>query len=68
VGERQQIVDTLFAKQQADGGWSLAALGQWKRLDATAIDSERWLRDWAGRLRAGARWRFADGAAPSAST
>jgi squalene-hopene/tetraprenyl-beta-curcumene cyclase len=39
VGERQQIVDTLFAKQQADGGWSLAALGQWKRLDATAIDS-----------------------------
>jgi squalene-hopene/tetraprenyl-beta-curcumene cyclase len=39
VGGQQEIVDTLFAKQQADGGWSLAALGQWKRLDATAIDS-----------------------------
>jgi squalene-hopene/tetraprenyl-beta-curcumene cyclase len=36
---RQEIVDTLFAKQQADGGWSLASLGQWKRIDGSAIDT-----------------------------
>jgi len=37
--ERQEIVDTLFAKQRADGGWSLASLGQWKRSDGTAVDT-----------------------------
>jgi squalene-hopene/tetraprenyl-beta-curcumene cyclase len=39
AADRQAIVDTLFAKQHADGGWSLASLGQWKRNDGTAIDS-----------------------------
>jgi squalene-hopene/tetraprenyl-beta-curcumene cyclase len=39
AGGRQEIVDSLLAKLQADGGWSLASLGQWKRIDATPIDS-----------------------------
>ena len=37
--ERQAIVDEACAKQGADGGWSLAALGQWKRGDNSPIDS-----------------------------
>jgi squalene-hopene/tetraprenyl-beta-curcumene cyclase len=36
---RQEIIDTLFAKQQTDGGWTLASLGQWKRSDNTALDA-----------------------------
>jgi squalene-hopene/tetraprenyl-beta-curcumene cyclase len=36
---QREIVDTLFARQQADGGWSLASLGQWKRIDGTAVDT-----------------------------
>jgi squalene-hopene/tetraprenyl-beta-curcumene cyclase len=39
AADRQEIVDTLFAKQRADGGWSLSSLGRWKRSDGTAIDS-----------------------------
>ena len=39
TAERQEIVDTLFAKQRADGGWSMASLGQWKRSDGTAVDT-----------------------------
>jgi squalene-hopene/tetraprenyl-beta-curcumene cyclase len=37
--ERRAIVDEACAKQGADGGWSLAALGQWKRGDNSPIDS-----------------------------
>jgi squalene-hopene/tetraprenyl-beta-curcumene cyclase len=36
--QRQAIVDTALAAQQADGGWSLATLGAWKRLDGSALD------------------------------
>jgi len=36
---RQEIIDTLFAKQQPDGGWTLASLGQWKRSDNSVLDA-----------------------------
>ena len=38
-GERQAIVDQLVAAQQADGGWSTASLGAWKRNDGSALDT-----------------------------
>ncbi|HVC97633.1 MAG TPA: SMP-30/gluconolactonase/LRE family protein, partial [Pirellulales bacterium] len=31
--ERKAVVDDLLAKQHADGGWGLASLGDWKRVD-----------------------------------
>jgi squalene-hopene/tetraprenyl-beta-curcumene cyclase len=37
--ERQSIVDALCAKQNADGGWSLSSLGQYKRGDNTPLDT-----------------------------
>jgi len=37
--ERQAIVDALCAKQNADGGWSLSSLGQYKRGDNTPLDT-----------------------------
>ena len=36
---RQAIVDTLFALQRADGGWSMSNLGRWVRSDGTPQDS-----------------------------
>jgi squalene-hopene/tetraprenyl-beta-curcumene cyclase len=36
--QRQAVVDAIFHEQQADGGWSMASLGAWKRLDGTALD------------------------------
>jgi squalene-hopene/tetraprenyl-beta-curcumene cyclase len=36
--QQAAIVDAAFAKQQADGGWSLASLGSWKRVDNSALD------------------------------
>jgi len=36
--QRQAIVDAALAKQQADGGWSMSALGAWQRVDGSAID------------------------------
>ena len=37
--ERQSIVDALAAKQNADGGWSLSSLGQYKRYDDTPLET-----------------------------
>jgi squalene-hopene/tetraprenyl-beta-curcumene cyclase len=37
--QRDAAVDALLAKQQEDGGWSMASLGNWKRSDGTAIDT-----------------------------
>lgn len=37
--ERAAIADAMWSRQLADGGWSLSALGQWKRSDNTALDS-----------------------------
>jgi hypothetical protein len=37
--QRQAIIDAAVAKQQDDGGWTMATLGSWKRVDATALDS-----------------------------
>lgn len=33
------IVDALLAAQNDEGAWSLASLGSWKRVDATALDT-----------------------------
>jgi squalene-hopene/tetraprenyl-beta-curcumene cyclase len=37
--EQRQIIDQLLDKQQADGGWSLPALGTWVRNDRTAQET-----------------------------
>jgi len=37
--ERQAIVDAVCAKQNADGGWSLSSLGQYKRSDNSPLDT-----------------------------
>ncbi len=37
--ERQSIVDAVCVKQNADGGWSLSSLGQYKRGDDTPLDT-----------------------------
>jgi squalene-hopene/tetraprenyl-beta-curcumene cyclase len=38
AAERAETVKQLLALQRADGGWSLPALGGWKRKDKTAND------------------------------
>lgn len=37
--QRQAITDAAVGQQRDDGGWSLSALGSWKRADATAQDT-----------------------------
>jgi squalene-hopene/tetraprenyl-beta-curcumene cyclase len=37
--ERNAIVASLFATQNADGGWALGRLGDWKRSDGTTLDT-----------------------------
>lgn len=37
--QRQSIVDAASSKQQEDGGWTMASLGSWKRIDATALET-----------------------------
>jgi len=37
--EQKQVMDQLFEKQQADGGFRLASLGAFRRSDGTAEDS-----------------------------
>jgi squalene-hopene/tetraprenyl-beta-curcumene cyclase len=39
TGERSAIADSLFATQNADGGWALGRLGDWKRSDGTMPDT-----------------------------
>ena len=39
AGQRQAIIDTAIAKQQADGAWTMATLGSWKRVDASSLDN-----------------------------
>lgn len=39
TGERSAIADSLFARQNADGGWALGRLGDWKRSDGTIPDT-----------------------------
>jgi squalene-hopene/tetraprenyl-beta-curcumene cyclase len=36
--EQKAVSDELMAKQQEDGGWNLAMLGTWKRVDNTQLD------------------------------
>jgi squalene-hopene/tetraprenyl-beta-curcumene cyclase len=40
AAQRQAIVDAATNKQQADGGWSTASLGVWKRNDGTPLDEK----------------------------
>jgi len=37
--QRRAIVDAALAAQQADGGWTMASLGAYKRADGTALDT-----------------------------
>ena len=37
--ERGAIAASLFAAQNADGGWALGKLGEWKRSDGTTADT-----------------------------
>jgi len=37
---RQATLDELLALQHADGGWSIASLGNWKRADGSPQDTE----------------------------
>ena len=39
AAQRAALVDAAFAKQQDDGGWSMASLGAWKRIDGSALDT-----------------------------
>jgi hypothetical protein len=36
--QRQILLGLLFTLQKADGGWSLSALGDWKRRDGTSLE------------------------------
>lgn len=38
-GQRLEVIEELLAKQRADGGWSMPALGAWTRNDGTAQDT-----------------------------
>ena len=37
--QQRAIADALIGAQQADGGWSTASLGSWKRNDGTPLDT-----------------------------
>jgi squalene-hopene/tetraprenyl-beta-curcumene cyclase len=40
-GQQESIIDSVFAIQQQDGGWSLASLvGNWKRGDGTPLEKK----------------------------
>ena len=40
--QKRSTVESIFSKQQADGGWSTSSLipASWKRRDGTALDSQ----------------------------
>jgi squalene-hopene/tetraprenyl-beta-curcumene cyclase len=37
--QRDAIIDAAMSSQQNDGGWTMATLGSWKRLDGTPLDT-----------------------------
>ncbi len=37
AADKQSILDELWRKQEADGGWTIAALGQWKTRDSAPV-------------------------------
>jgi hypothetical protein len=37
--QRQSTIDAVFARQQADGGWSTSSLGTYQRVDKTANET-----------------------------
>jgi squalene-hopene/tetraprenyl-beta-curcumene cyclase len=36
--QRDAIIDVAIGSQEPDGGWALASLGEWKRIDGTPLD------------------------------
>ena len=38
--QRRAIVEATLAEQRADGGWTMASLGAWKRADGAALDTK----------------------------
>jgi len=36
---RASVIDAAFSTQRDDGGWSMASLGSWKRIDGSALDT-----------------------------
>jgi squalene-hopene/tetraprenyl-beta-curcumene cyclase len=38
--QRTATIDAAFRAQQTDGGWSMASLGSWKRIDGTPLDAQ----------------------------
>jgi mono/diheme cytochrome c family protein len=39
TAQRAKLLDDLYACQRAEGGWSLADLGAWKRMDDTPLET-----------------------------
>ena len=39
AAQRAKLLDDLYARQRADGGWSLTDLGTWKRVDDTPLET-----------------------------
>jgi len=39
AAQRTKLLDDLYARQRSDGGWSLADLGTWKRVDDTPLET-----------------------------
>jgi squalene-hopene/tetraprenyl-beta-curcumene cyclase len=37
--QRAKLLEDLYARQRADGGWSLTDLGAWRRMDDTALET-----------------------------
>ena len=37
--QQHAIIDAANAKQQSDGGWTIATFGSWKRVDSTPLDT-----------------------------
>jgi squalene-hopene/tetraprenyl-beta-curcumene cyclase len=39
VAQRDKLLDDLYTRQRADGGWSLTDLGTWRRVDDTPLET-----------------------------
>ena len=39
AAQRARLLDDIYARQRAEGGWSLTDLGTWKRVDETPLET-----------------------------
>jgi squalene-hopene/tetraprenyl-beta-curcumene cyclase len=39
AAQRDRLLDDIYARQRAEGGWSLTDLGTWKRVDETPLET-----------------------------